>query len=861
MATTLPVPTISARGSLRHSDPPANTNVPNVSTSSDHVYIQMGVPGPIGRITTGPPGTNQEIGKQGGSVKGVVDWNRYESKNYEPSDTESSHSRYKSDNSSRKKSSGDHKKTKPPKGNKKQELIARSILDMEARVQGKLDCTKQLLRDAEDSVKEKSAPVVTKPIIIQPQPIKADIHATFTFEDLVQAHFIAFEYSDKSLSTAKTNLVKWRSVTKSKRTIMECLDYIYRTYENRDFRQSHWSKLVGWARDWWYNNSSRVKAFTVAAYTSFVGAATLWMKSQFGLSIPGGILAALLCTVGLVKLVYNQYYRPPSRLIQAKQCLGVLTYCTNQKLTVDKDQIDEKAGVTLPPHVVANHRCQPKVMPVGFSFGIDYLWIPRNCLHNELNALVTRQLQPRIPVSPEGILSLRMAMDRIIAFYPQVTISHHKDIWVQLFLNKYPLNRRNMIQRAMKNNMLVDVKMKGFPKIEVMVGKPVASRKVRFISNFDDGYLAETGPEYYLWQKEMIKQMWAGSVEDTQYVYTGGMTGDRIGDWFSQQMAEGRVLLLLDFSKFDSRNKDEVLTQLYRFYESQLGPELTKWLQHTWNKEGRTSHGILYNVIATVASGRIDTSFGNTNIVFMLVTAGMMLLDNAYVEDMRVSALGDDNNTSLSVFNHNMDDIKQAFRSLGHEADGLILYPEQYHLAEYCSQRLWEYSPGQHVLGPKIGRVLAKTFVCHKHVPSQHLEEHITGVIDGFKMYEWVPVLGAVIKRWKEVHNNVGRRYYADTNPHRTTIGRELEIDPNCIQEQFFQLYGFYAEDLEKEIAQLPFTLGDCYNSPLIDRIMEVDGVSYEFTQDDVVYSQTHFNVQMQTEREGMDLNTGSCFH
>lgn len=478
------------------------------------------------------------------------------------------------------------------------------------------------------------------------------------------------------------------------------------------------------------------------------------------------------------------------------------------------------------------------MLPIGFTIGLPYIWIPSSCIHNEANSLITRQLQPRVPFSVAGGHAMDVACVAVERFLGMCTIDTPRYDWMRVFLEKYSLARRQQILLTMNKSMIADVRVKGFPKVEVMVGKPCAKRKVRFVSGFDDGYLAETGPEYYLWQKAVCKMYWGSAISRNQakFLYTGGLQGDEIGEWFDRLKDKGYTFLLLDFSKFDSRNKTEVMERLYRIYKKHLSRELYDWLEQTFHKFGKTSQGIKFSVEATVASGRIDTSLGNTLIVFMLAYAIMYLLDPGYLPQMYISALGDDNNIAVPDFHHTIEDIQRVSNHLGHEADGLIISPLEYHKIEYCSQRLWQIQPTRSVLGPKIGRLLAKTFVCHKNVPSDHLIEHISGVLLGFRCYRFLPVFRAFYQRWFELHTGPAKRYYGESNPHSIQLKTEYPIEHGLIYHQFVEVYGFDPTELEKDILELDLTVGLAFTHPQFDLMLEVDGVSYAYETEDYAH-------------------------
>ncbi len=209
------------------------------------------------------------------------------------------------------------------------------------------------------------------------------------------------------------------------------------------------------------------------------------------------------------------------------------------------------------------------------------------------------------------------------------------------------------------------------------------------------------------------------------------------------------------------------------------------------------------------------------------------MLDPRYVHELYVSALGDDNNTALPSFDHTIQDIERVSRHLGHEASGIVVRPGQYHLLEYCSQRIWQVSPGKYVAGPKPGRLLSKTWVAHKHVPEAHLLNHCGGVMQGFKNVSWVPVFRAVYDRWNQLYGKGGKRHFDDTNPYKMTWVDCEEVDAELLRDQFTLIYGFDPIPLESSIAKLEFNMGDSYSSLEIDQMLQVDSISYVGDMDD----------------------------
>jgi len=637
------------------------------------------------------------------------------------------------------------------------------------------------------------------------------------YEDYVNAHFAAYGHSEKTWQSARTNVMRWLNVSNSLMDFGEAVGILDTVYSSHKWWLSWYHKI----RAWWNNPLTQIKAIKFGAIMGVGVSAVLgfYARRHVKTACVAGLMGVGLWT-------YAQSMKPSYR----KQ-RNVGDFCTGQQLPT-WDVID--TGAVIKDCDVIKSKCVGRQFPVGFSFAIDSVWVPRSCYHNECNALVTRQLQMRVPFTSEGEVALDKAYELVESLFSMPNLYPvYVQQWLEFFLSKYSGTRKAQILASMRNNIVVNTQVAGFPKIETSVGKEVEKRKVRFVSGFADGYLAETGPEYYMFQKVLCKTYW-GRLEDKIYsklVYTGGFHALEVGAWFQAQVDRQLVLLLLDMSKFDSRNKKELMTKLYLFYKKRLSEELFNHLLATFNKIGRTKCGYSFSVEATVASGRIDTSFGNTILIFMIVLAILYLLDRAYFDEfISISALGDDNNSALVKFDHKIEDIRAASRHVGHEADGTIIRPGQYHLLEYCSQRLWEYQHGKRVLGHKIGRLLAKTFVCHRHVPADKLEAHIAGVLYGCRYYAWLPVFGVVYRTWFARHPDVTpKRYYQDDETHKCTLKEEIEVDDALVRSQFAAVYGFDAVLLEEWIETLPFELGDTYTHPLMDRIMSTDSVSYSY--------------------------------
>lgn len=659
------------------------------------------------------------------------------------------------------------------------------------------------------------------------QPLKAlPLACTQTLpQDLLQlirGHFAAFGYTQKSLMSARSNALRWWSMCgKPAGGIDLVIDMIDREHYRRAYVLGFVRTLMDKFWDFIYDLQFNWKAYAVGLTVS---AAAIWKVGTGNLKLAGMGVA-----VGIsIKILLTKRH---STARQYKK-LTLKDFCTGTNMN-ELPEIDKGAVVLCDERI--QKPCTTTEFPIGFTFGREYLWIPRNCWHNELNAVVTRQLQPRVPFSEEGQKALDASLRDVIRFYGKINIPENRCDWMTIFLSKYPTKRRNQIAMAMQGMLFVDYRIDGFGKIEVSVGKPVAKRKVRLVSSFHDGYLSETGPEYYLWFKAVVRTLWGDETRyDMVYLYTGGLTADQVGEWFSRRIFEGDQFLLSDFSKFDSRIKPELAKALYTIYKNNLSDELYQHLEATFHKTGRTKKGIQFSVEATVGSGRIDTTGGNTTIVFMVVGAQVRYATPPNTP-YKISALGDDSNTAIpGNVVVDVEKFKEMGYHLGHETEVVHIQPHEYHLLEFCSQRVWQVNSYDWVLGPKPGRLLAKTFVCHRKVPECYLLEHVAGIIQGLKYYRWIPLFRAVYHTFLQRHPKVvGKLFYGEDNPHKIHLRKEIDVDVRYVEDQFYAIYGFHAQELEDWIYTLPFEMGDCYEHPLMHRVLEIDGVAYDFNDRD----------------------------
>jgi hypothetical protein len=208
------------------------------------------------------------------------------------------------------------------------------------------------------------------------------------------------------------------------------------------------------------------------------------------------------------------------------------------------------------------------------------------------------------------------------------------------------------------------------------------------------------------------------------YSYSCGATPDVLGDW-ADSVVGMRCFIENDFSSFDAsislphiRLENEAFGTMGASTVHVDGTEetLVEFLnRHTTSKirMGRGSNSIAVDVPGGRKSGQPHTSLGNSIVNAKVVTFGILAATNGV--DFKnqpipghMLVLGDDNLIATNV-NVNLDAAANAMRVLGFQPK--LKSHDSIDDAEFCSSVFWRTKNGRS-LGPKIGRVIAKTGHC-----------------------------------------------------------------------------------------------------------------------------------------------------
>lgn len=725
---------------------------------------------------------------------------------------------------------------------------------MDERAHGALDAARDLLLEMKDIYEEKELPPPPQPKLVDQVALDSGVEATRvnltrTIEsDVVEVvrpaqenppvpekdlrgyarlHFGVVGYSEMALNAANAKSALWLSRSGLKdgqltdAVAKKTLRTIWEIYADR------------WKPSTWFERF-KLRAYDFAVKTAptlltgallLTGLTTTLLVRNPKAKTVGAVLS--LTSVSLLPMVVSNWKK---KSLLRYPCPRLVDYCTG---TVRVDApISEDAKVTVSPST----NCQSVGFSVGFTISPGKVWIPRLCTHNELNALVYRQLLPKLGTPESRSRKWQLGLKVLKEKLPPLEIpnDYDDDKVFEIFIMRLPLARRNAMSKAMvllKCTLTFrDCRTKAFVKREWLVGKELAKRNPRLISGKSDEYLCETGPYYYLWMKMMCASYWPdmNTILTSKFIYTGGLTGDQIGTIFNYYVRVlGWEVIEGDFSRYDGHNEVEALDAEMGYYSSVFDDNLLEAMRRQLETYGKTANGHKFSCKGKVASGVINTSFGNTIRGFMVVAAWAHEIK---YDDYVVMQLGDDNIIFVkSVQKFDLSGFTQHCGQMGHKLEAVHRPDPDY--AEFCSQRFWDIG-STYVLGPKPARVLAKTFITHDPtLEPLDMPSYCKEIAVGFRNYNWIPVLGVVVDKWasyggpttKATASAVARELASQF--HRVQLRTTLDVDRGAVLAQFCKIYGFDPRILELQLADTPLETGVAYWSELLESMCETDGV------------------------------------
>lgn len=730
--------------------------------------------------------------------------------------------------------------------------VAQAISNARDQLDGEFDAVREMLSEVKEQIREETpraaATESQKPLgeclstdfdtpppqVRAPDFVEEKVKAENSVAGYARLHFSVLGYSDKSLSAAFSKATLWMARNKewditdsnAKRTLRQVWD----VYADRWSVSTWWERLKLRVYDWVCNNS--IKVAVTAAVSAAVGVAIGYRSRSVRTT-----LSVVTSTAAVATMYYRIFAKPKRQSsIHTYSCPQLLDHCTGTDVLPPQEELHASAKVIINPVTC----CNPVAFQVGFTINPGMVWIPRLCGHNELNALTTRQLLPALGTEESRKILWTQGVKALLRDLPpiELTTNYTPVEMFEVFAAKYPLHRRKTLRATFLTldgkNRYPECMTKAFVKREWLVGKALNKRNPRLISGKTEDYLCETGPEYYCWMKMMCKHYWPNmdTVLHRRYIYTGGMTADEIGLVFTYFVRNlGWEVVEGDYSRYDGHNELEALDAEMQYYSDVMTEDTTRALRRQLVTEGRTSSGHKFQCYGKVASGVINTSFGNTLRGFMVVAA---YADEIKLDDFAVMQLGDDNIIFVKdIVRFNLPQFTDFCEAMGHKLEAVHRPDPDF--AEYCSQRFWDVGD-RYVLGPKPARVLAKTFITHDPtLTPADMPEYCRQVAVGMLNFDWIPVLGPFVKKWAATRPTNNKRVQAAVARsttgqfHKITLREPISVELAAIRAQFFKIYKFDPTDLEQALCDLELQTGVAYWDSSLDHMCEEDGVG---TQD-----------------------------
>jgi len=530
-------------------------------------------------------------------------------------------------------------------------------------------------------------------------------------------------------------------------------------------------------------------------------------------------------------------------------------------------ELHRDAAVTEPPLPDCTER--HGATQYGVAVNIAKPLIARSCTCNELVAVVNRGCLNRDEASPALWSILYTLSDQIIPVVegsPWVVDGRlkapHFDAWVL----RFPPQRREELRRARREmqsiNSRPQLAIKAFVKKEFQFKSSVVSEghdefvnvetyDPRLIQGRSPVYQVVTGPTTYAWSK-YLAWLWSPEcaiynfvhMDDdplgrrvtpkpddprprTNIIYISGLNAEQLGaaveksiDYLSMR---GHVVHSeSDASRFDARTGGEAVECKNRPYRRFKAKPAVRKLLAREVSIGHTRHGVSYTMTYTIKSGEGDTSSGDSNINGTL-SKGVAELADIPDADWITFVAGDDNYT-IMLGRHapkHADINVRVWTLAGYRIEQL--YVHSLYDVEFCSGRFYPTNDGI-VFGPKIGRIIAKSFHSRTQYNDHMGRRWLRAVAQGLhKDTHFIPVLRVIIRKTIELTDDVQAIEIRPEEKIHASAVHHASMETFEMLSHLYDLSVAQIAELEAwldvKIKSLPCTI----SHPYLDKIIERD--------------------------------------
>lgn len=516
--------------------------------------------------------------------------------------------------------------------------------------------------------------------------------------------------------------------------------------------------------------------------------------------------------------------------------------------------IHESATIQTP----LDMHCQPKQGCTLFGVGLanHVPVVSAACVHNEIIAVTNRGLLDRPDEEPELWEAIAPLFDQRTPILECDLVKRGRLQVIPFgpWSRRFPESRRACLHRAREQLRSTNGKpkamIKGFVKIEKVVGKshPQALSTVGTVELYDprliqgrhDDYQVLTGPVTYSMTK-YLAYLWHPHAtygypvcEDdprprTPLVYTSGLNAEELGHLLESHLRrlQGRhgkvVFFEQDASRLDAHCNESALEMKNRIYlRLRVKRRNLNAILQSMHTRGYTRHGVKYTVEATVQSGNGDTSSGDVIICLVPVDYAFKAI-RLTDEDYLALGTGDDNASILpeSAWPDYVRYAENMWPRLGLKMEMLVM-TNHYDL-EFCSGRFYPTQDGT-VFGPKIGRIIVKSFYSHINYSDAQGPRWLKAVCLGLdRDVAFIPVLRVLVPTILTLLTN------------RKALVVRLEDRPHAMtrhtvcagtwemMEHLYQVSQSSILALEQWLSTAITSVPMVINHPIITRIVEVD--------------------------------------
>lgn len=502
------------------------------------------------------------------------------------------------------------------------------------------------------------------------------------------------------------------------------------------------------------------------------------------------------------------------------------------------------AGIVQPKPVYEKSKLTVGSEPCTPTFGVQRLIqvgnftqaVPRQCVCNSEIALTHRVLRELPMHSNLDAVEKQWLAARDTALHISRKIGRGPAMDFNLWLNRYAGNKKRVFSnlRAARPPMVHTTKAKVFIKAEKYPRSIEGAKNSppRIISGCPEELTYHTGR----WLTATAKRAAAnlsrpdGPGGGGRIFYTCGYNADEIGDLLTEAIncvkVEGDdqlVFLEDDQSKFDQHIGKAAFGCLDYVYRGTLPKRIRKLLRRG-RSTGGMRNGTRYSVDYTMQSGYPDTSLGDT-----ILNAVMKTFIHGKGGNWASLICGDDSVTVTTLGElrrlGGIPGIVAAYAKFGMEVEAS--YSTNVLDIGYCSGRFLPQF-GSHVLVPKTGKILSKSFWSTREYNDLNLRAWANGVCNSLDLIGVRDPIVASVSRVVRQQTNTRKVLKTEVAGGQYSAvyqSQNKEVDWSNVYYAYAHWYNLFESDVQHLCGPVAeqFLLDARVDDPLLSHIVRID--------------------------------------